>query len=1368
MSNNSKTFRLFISSTFSDFQVEREALQTKVFPEIKEYCSSNGYTFQPIDLRWGVSNEAQLDQKALEMCIKEVQSCKRHDYPNFLIMLGYRYGWIPLPNIIEKNEFEQILQNLDAVDKEYVSSWYYEDANQIPTSYILKQRTGEYEEYNKWLEVESKLRDILQMAVSDLDENIKNRYFTSVTESEAIEGIISYSQKSEFQQKLIKLIPDLEQIDHKNIFCFFRDIDKDTIIEDKFISTDYDKAQLFKEQVQEKLIDENILAVSTSQISKDKLDENYLDKFIVSVTNFLKQQIDNQISKDNEKAYSDLELEKHQQEFFKDQKLENFLGQEKILDKILNYISDDNDKPLIICGQSGIGKSSIIAKAIEETSIQTAKKLVYRFIGATPNSTNTRDLLTSILEELNISIEDNNTIDNQNYFLTDIDKEENVFVYFSNKVFDEINNIKDNIVIFIDSVDQLTNDDQFLWLPNKLPSNVKIVISVLKDSDYKQDSKYFNTLEDKVLNYIEIEPFDKPIELLELLLSQQNRTLQLNQKKYFLEQYNKVGTPLYVYMASNQMQYWKSSDLVDIDITLSSSQKNIVKNFIENLTSIHHHDKLLVQKVFGYILASKDGLSEYEILELLNTDKEFIKYLAPETWHINTTQELPLVIWTRLYNHVKPFLSKKNKDGQELLYFFHREFIDAVENQTDQQKEHEKIIEATQELILNHQDQEFDSNRWGKLFISLLGAYSLKYNDVEIQNFCKVLNNLVHDKWIIDFIQSFQELGWKLNTQNKINDSLVYRKIIKFILEVLNSKTSEWLYLYVQSSHNLASTLYRKNQIDNAMSIEKENIDIIENISEADRLTSINFMKLDSEFENDIKNENDFKKLASLVWTDSYLKILSVLSSCYSSNSDLEEAIKIDEKSFGITKSLLFKDPFWIKHYLTSVSNLSESLSRNDNSKRSIKLLEDALLIVENIYDEQSGYLVEDYARILNNLSVLLADSEPKRSQELRIKSNEIISSLYNRNPDRYSTQLHYIVQNNIEMNLASDINDVSEENVSVLLKNINRLENLEKEKWIEEWSNKILINSHECYKSGDLEKSIRYLKVNKQLIEKVYKEDENYWAVFYVHKLIALAKVLNDNKQDFEAKEYQIESLNICERYFKNDPEEWGSLYTKALNNLSITYHNLKLYNDALQIDILNENISKELYKSNKEKWYRAYYHALINISSTYSYLNQNKYEEYKQQYLQLKAEKFIVNPEEFKNEIIELFKNYDNAHKTENIQELLKVLYYLEEFLEISKILYEKDPKWTAPYIEMLNKVSQAYTACPTPQSGKKIRKYANESLKIVKPLAKKYPEQWGKVYQNIKKNKRNMQKILYGTYIFGSIPIIIIIVILYFILT
>ena len=103
-----KTFRLFISSTFNDFRREREILQTKVFPHIKEYASKAGYTFQPIDLRWGVSNEAQLDQKTLELCLDEVRACKTNIHPNFLIMIGDRYGWVPLPYGIEKEEFEII------------------------------------------------------------------------------------------------------------------------------------------------------------------------------------------------------------------------------------------------------------------------------------------------------------------------------------------------------------------------------------------------------------------------------------------------------------------------------------------------------------------------------------------------------------------------------------------------------------------------------------------------------------------------------------------------------------------------------------------------------------------------------------------------------------------------------------------------------------------------------------------------------------------------------------------------------------------------------------------------------------------------------------------------------------------------------------------------------------------------------------------------------------------------------------------------------------------------------------------------------------------------------------------------------------
>jgi hypothetical protein len=50
-----RTFRVFVSSTFSDLVAERNALQERVFPRLRALCRQHGASFQVIDLRWGVS-----------------------------------------------------------------------------------------------------------------------------------------------------------------------------------------------------------------------------------------------------------------------------------------------------------------------------------------------------------------------------------------------------------------------------------------------------------------------------------------------------------------------------------------------------------------------------------------------------------------------------------------------------------------------------------------------------------------------------------------------------------------------------------------------------------------------------------------------------------------------------------------------------------------------------------------------------------------------------------------------------------------------------------------------------------------------------------------------------------------------------------------------------------------------------------------------------------------------------------------------------------------------------------------------------------------------------------------------------------------
>ena len=52
MTHASRTFRIFVSSTFSDLKAERNALQARVYPRLRALAEEHGCRFQVIDLRW--------------------------------------------------------------------------------------------------------------------------------------------------------------------------------------------------------------------------------------------------------------------------------------------------------------------------------------------------------------------------------------------------------------------------------------------------------------------------------------------------------------------------------------------------------------------------------------------------------------------------------------------------------------------------------------------------------------------------------------------------------------------------------------------------------------------------------------------------------------------------------------------------------------------------------------------------------------------------------------------------------------------------------------------------------------------------------------------------------------------------------------------------------------------------------------------------------------------------------------------------------------------------------------------------------------------------------------------------------------------
>jgi len=74
---------------------ERDTIQTYVTAIVNEKAHEYGDTVSFCDLRWGINTEDlreyEANRKVLDVCLDEIN---RSD-PPFIVLLGYRYGWIP-------------------------------------------------------------------------------------------------------------------------------------------------------------------------------------------------------------------------------------------------------------------------------------------------------------------------------------------------------------------------------------------------------------------------------------------------------------------------------------------------------------------------------------------------------------------------------------------------------------------------------------------------------------------------------------------------------------------------------------------------------------------------------------------------------------------------------------------------------------------------------------------------------------------------------------------------------------------------------------------------------------------------------------------------------------------------------------------------------------------------------------------------------------------------------------------------------------------------------------------------------------------------------------------------------------------------
>ncbi|WNL16133.1 DUF4062 domain-containing protein [Arcobacter cryaerophilus gv. pseudocryaerophilus] len=1238
-----RTFKLFVSSTFSDFNEERKLLQTIVFPEIKKYCRDNGLNFQPIDLRWGVTEEASNDQKTLNLCLEEVQNSKYHPYPNFLIMVGDRYGWVPLPYAIEQNEYEILLQNIDDLsDKKLLNIWYKLDENQIPASYILNERKKadnshdgiDYTNKDNWRKIENQLKTILQTSVqkSNLDDIQKRKYFTSATEAEVIEGIFKYLYKTEFQKKLLHKNGELEKIDYENVFAYIRNIESvdNENFKDKFLDKNSSKVNYFKNEIRKSIHSSNILELDVNLINVsengkngslvcvyDEIKNQENSIFAKKMIEYLKSSIDKFLSQI--KDITEDEIEKYEQERFKDLKVKDFLpnSRKEALKRIEDYISSEENQTLVIYGKSGLGKSSLIAKAIDDAEIKFLDtKIIYKFIGSTINLTITSEILISILKELGI-IEEVRKIQNPQTLQEENEKIDE-FYY---RVQGHLTSIKENTIIFIDGVDQLINEDQFIWLPKELQSNLKIVISALNDNNYKKDSKYFENIKNKTKNVYELQAFNSihAKALVVNLLEKYNRTISEEQMNYILDIFKNINSPLYLVVAVQELRNWRSTKKNQV---LANTQQDLIKEFIDNLTILYHHDKELVKRVFSYILLS-DGLSESELLELLSSDKDFLNKIAPETYHINLAKELPIVIWSRLHTQIKKFLKLENIDNQNVMKFFYREFRNKINFSKD---DFEHLINMLEKIVIKYKYLSFSKNRWIKILIQTIEKYYVEYEanyDGDIIDFEDTFKHSIKieewNKTILNCILKENKRLYEVDSENMLKNYLECSKFlskyfhfiseyeeshnldldINQILKKLYKHDNLWAKDYIENLKDISNYYYHRDETNQLLDIQKEILLAIKDLC--------------------LTNEN---------WYDDYFCKLDSLAYYLEELNKFSESIELRLEAFFIMKNLIKKDPIlWIEKYSSSLISVHKSIKDNLEINEAIKVLIEAFKILEDMYQKNNVKYIEKYIKISINLAnSFIYIKKFDEAIDLKKKVMKIFKELYKDNPNEY--QLKYLESLS---SLSDTLENIGKyyEIVDFQEKIIKIFEDLYKQnpdKYISKYSASLYKQATIFRKIGNIDKAINFENKSLKIFEDLYKDNPSKYGSKYSESLNRQASILRkigniDEAINFENKAFKIlknlynedffqweddyssllplitypphiiyreeyikeikYGLQILKSLFEDNPYEWIDIYVKRLNEFVLVLNKLNMKDDALEFEIEVSRICQIYYKN-------------------------------------------------------------------------------------------------------------------------------------------------------------------------------------------
>lgn len=310
-------------------------------------------------------------------------------------------------------------------------------------------------------------------------------------------------------------------------------------------------------------------------------------------------------------SLSVLERDRNSQRAFLHSRTEVYVPNEENFEVLDFYLNNPEQSHFVVTGESGMGKSALIANWILRHQKDAERSIVYHFVG----SSNAQGNYQQIALRLSREISDIYNLSTSMFH--DGKKPEDILQ-------DCICSVagKKPLVIVLDGINQIADEDGaklLNWLP-QAPKNVKFLFSTLND-DITMET--FRNRNYPVYTIHSLDTEQKK-ELVCKYLRKYGKSLSDHQVDYI------IGSPICanIHVLRTLLDelvnfgcYERLSERIDYYLTSDCAEfffQRVLNRFEEDF------GKELVREVFGLIAVSKSGLSENEIIEIVNLDNQIV------------------------------------------------------------------------------------------------------------------------------------------------------------------------------------------------------------------------------------------------------------------------------------------------------------------------------------------------------------------------------------------------------------------------------------------------------------------------------------------------------------------------------------------------------------------------------------------------------------------------------------------------------------------------------------------------------------------------------------------------------------------------